>query len=127
MKINYVSFENDSCDWIASVPGCRVVVTCVWHHNGRHYCFNVKSRVLIHNLVEEFLFVDFVSLCFQPVFCWNPSFVIFWVGLVTVVICLNQEPSFSAQLIRCVDSIDISFNDDSLICFGSRNDVINWP
>ena len=73
--------------------------------------------MLVQSLVSSFL-----QLCLD----WSAASVINGLGLVSVVVGLDQEPSLSAELIESVSLVGVSFDDSSLIGANTSNNVVHW-
>ncbi len=56
----------------------------------------------------------------------DSSWVVKRIRVVSVIVGLNQEPLSFTELIECMDTFGVSFDDGSFISLNSWNNVINW-
>lgn len=111
---------------VLAVPNCGIVVACRRHHDHSVNSFNVEGRVQTHHSVEEGLLVEvFVTDFHESVLCGDSPLVFFGVRLVSVVVCLDEEPCAIAELIGCVDVIAVSLDDDSLVALNARHHEVD--
>ena len=94
-------------------------------HDCRHDGFNIEIGPLCHHLIQQFLLSPLISFLLNSFFSRNSSLIDSWVRLVSVVICLNQEPSFWRKLIWSMGRIDFSLDDNSFVWVYSWNNVVN--
>lgn len=103
-------------DWIVAIPNSGVVVSCCWDHDGSHDGGNVECWPFAHEVMHQSCLIEIaVSSCFDFLLNWDSSGIMEWIGLVSIVVCLDEEPLIIAELIPSVDAVGISFNDCSLI------------
>ena len=85
---------------IFSIPDSSIMISVGGDHNGSHDSSNVEGGPLEHEMVEKSLLIKVeVSSFFHFLFNWDSSWVVKRVGLISIVVGLNQKPIFITQLV----------------------------
>jgi len=102
------------------------VIACCWNNYGGHDGGNVKcwpSEHLVKNCIN--CKVSLTMLC-HSLFHGESTLIIDGLRLISIIICLNQEPSCITKFVKCMNTVCLAFNNRSFIRFHSRNNVIHW-
>ena len=113
--------------WVVAIPDSCIVIAWIWNHDGCHNCCNVECGPNRHEFVHQILLLQVdISPFLHSVFDWNSSRIMHWVRLISVVVCLNQEPCLLIQFIESMNAINFSFDNGSFIFLDSWNHIVNW-
>lgn len=111
---------------ILTIPNCGIMISSWWNHQYCVNCFNIQCRSLLHHYIKQLLFSQtFISKLFQSILCWNSSLVMLRIRLIPIIVCLYKIPCCVSELICCMNFVTVSFNNDSLVSFNSRNNKVN--
>ncbi len=106
-----ITLRSEQSNWVYSIPNSSIMIPRGWNHDSGHNGGDVESRPLEHELIEECLFSEVgISSFSHFVLNRDSSGIVDWIGLVTVVVSLNEEPSLITEFIEGMDCINISFN-----------------
>lgn len=101
---------------IVAVPDCRVVVALSGHHDGCHDCGDVEGWPVGHELVKQGLGCEVLVSAFSHFLLnWDSSGIVKRVGVVSIIVCLDQEPIGFIELVMSMNSFGISFDNASFI------------
>lgn len=124
----YLSLEGDfwSLSGIGPIPNSGVPISVGRHHNGSHDGGDVEGGPLRHEGIEKHLLAHaLVASLLHFVLHRDASWVMHWVGLVTIVVGLNQKPSGISELVGCVNRVSIPFNHRPFVGSHARHDEVN--
>jgi hypothetical protein len=114
----------DAGSGVIPVPSSRVMIPCRRDNDGGHYGCNVKIRPGEH-FCKDNLRSKVITNCLHSILHWDPPLIVNRLMLITVVVCLDQEPVGIRKLIISMNSVSVSLDDHSFVGTDSSYDVVD--
>lgn len=82
-----------------------------WDHNSSHNGSNVEGRPDGHEFLDQVLFLEVgIASLVHSFLHWDSTGVVEGIWVVSVVVCLDDEPVCLAELVESVDGEGVSFD-----------------